>query len=153
MNWEIKSYFKSFNGLRSGWPLSLFLFVVAMDSFSCSLELEIYFWLYNPFSHRISSISHLLFTDKLLVVGHVDFESAIALKHSLDFLFAYMRLEHNSKKSFIFFTKYAKTFELFCTLLNIKVYKFPLLYLGIMLIVGDFKSSHLLSSLTKFLLV
>ena len=72
VNGSPTNFFRSFRGLRQGDPLSLYLFILGMESFSLLLERAVvggFFFGYKLVGRNgeVIQITHLLFVDDALV--------------------------------------------------------------------------------------
>nr|GFB22998.1 RNA-directed DNA polymerase, eukaryota, reverse transcriptase zinc-binding domain protein [Tanacetum cinerariifolium] len=64
--------------LRQGGPLSLFLFIIAMEGLHVSMEDAMAAGFYNGFKIDILNLSHLFFADDALFIGlHIDCNIAL----------------------------------------------------------------------------
>lgn len=142
LNGEIKGFFRSSNGLKQGCPLSLFLFTIAIDYFSCFLDDVVRKNDFPPYSIKDYGVSHLLFADDLLVVGEASMATAHSLNKCLTVLADTMGLVVNRGKSVICYTSGAKEGSAISNSLNINSGNFPFTYLGIPLALGKLNAIH-----------
>ncbi|XP_019253989.1 PREDICTED: uncharacterized protein LOC109232696 [Nicotiana attenuata] len=104
INGEPAEPFPAAKGLRQGDPMSPFLFAIAMEYLSRSLnglrkEKE---FKYHPRCAK-HGITHLSFADDLLLFARGDMTSITQLQHCLNHFYAASSLKANHEKSSIFF--------------------------------------------------
>lgn len=138
-NGIIKGFFSSSNGLWLGCPLSHFLFTVVMDSFSFLMDCDVDLHQYTPLSIGPCKVSHLLFTDAMLVVGKANFSSVSSLKSILADLESYMGLCINKDKSNLCGNHLQTFTRLIHDELGLISGNFPLNYFGLPLMAGALK--------------
>lgn len=148
LNGNLAGYFKGANGLRQGDPLSPYLFVLAMEVFY-KLMLE-----YTKagfgfkFHHRCSKlqITHLCFTDDLLIFSEADKSSISIIQAPLREFESLSGLKVNPSKSSMFCSGISLSMKAaLLDSLQMKEGKLPVRYLGVPLIsskmfADDYKS-------------
>ena len=140
-NGESVGYFDGARGLRQGDPMSPYLFVLVMDTFSQLLHHNIrngsfkYHWKCDRLH-----ISHLCFADDLLILFNGDAESASLIRQSLDQFFLLTGLQANNGKSCLFFSNVDNNMvDQILTTLNFVKGQLPIRYLGVPLITSKLK--------------
>lgn len=107
LNDSLVGYFKGENRVRQGDPLSLFLFVIAMEVLSRLLEIAARHGIFK-FHPKYSKVkfTHLIFADDLLIFvkGYVD--SVLGIKCLLDEFYFIYGLQLNASKNEFFLQGY-----------------------------------------------
>nr|GEY90012.1 RNA-directed DNA polymerase, eukaryota, reverse transcriptase zinc-binding domain protein [Tanacetum cinerariifolium] len=105
INGDRHGYFKGGRGLRQGHLISPYMFTMVMEVFNLTIRQYVkecdgfkYHWGCSQLK-----ISHLCFTDDLLVLFHVDVKSVKVVKGALDHFCNMLGLKPNMGKSTIFF--------------------------------------------------
>ena len=136
LNGGLVGYFRGARGVRQGDPLSLYLFVLAMNVLSRLLDAAARYGVfsYHPMCKRIN-LTHLCFADDLLIFSKGNLESVIGVKKILCLFYAYSGLQLNCGKSELFHTGISRTMmEEIQYTTGFKLGKLPVRYLGIPLI-------------------
>ncbi|GJS30412.1 RNA-directed DNA polymerase, eukaryota, reverse transcriptase zinc-binding domain protein [Tanacetum coccineum] len=124
-------------GLRQGDPISPYLFTLVMEVFTLILKNKIQNS--NRFKYHAGckeiSLTHLCFTDDLLVMSYGDAQSVKVIKESLDVFSNVSRLKPNMNKSTIFFGNVdIGEMNRILDIVPFQVRRFPMRYLGVPLI-------------------
>lgn len=100
LNNKVKGYFFHFiNGLQQGCPLSLIHYSINLNSFSCILDREINYFIYNTICYGHYQIFQFLFVDILIVTGVLNLTTTKSLKITSKNFKNFMELEHIQSKS------------------------------------------------------
>ncbi|KAG8490243.1 hypothetical protein CXB51_015601 [Gossypium anomalum] len=99
--------FKPIRGIREGYPLSAYLFVLCMDWLGHIIqkEMEIGNWDFIRLSHNGPVISHLFFADDLVIFGTTNLDQARLLDSILNQFYEISGHKISVGKSNIFFSK------------------------------------------------
>ncbi|GKD82445.1 RNA-directed DNA polymerase, eukaryota, reverse transcriptase zinc-binding domain protein, partial [Tanacetum coccineum] len=133
LNGERHGFFKGGRGLRKGDPLSPYLFTLVMEVFNLIIQQEIKENRRFKYHHGCKEleITHLCFTDDLLVLCHGDVNSVNVIKKALDKFSSVSGLCHNLGKSTIFCGSMDRaTIDDILHILPFKKGKIPVRYLG-----------------------
>ncbi|KAL9660482.1 hypothetical protein QQ045_025297 [Rhodiola kirilowii] len=148
VRWDGNSYdfFKSYQGVRQGDPLSPSLFIIAMDCFSRSLNAAVSLRTILPYYTKCRNVlvNHLLYADDLLIFTNVYKRSIANLLSLIDQFCIASGQSLNPAKSQIFFSDLIPQ-ERKTTLLHLTHFQegsFPVLYLGAPLFNGMAKIEH-----------
>ncbi|KAK2662114.1 hypothetical protein Ddye_000688 [Dipteronia dyeriana] len=114
INGELVGFFSGKRGLRQGDPMSLYLFAIAIKVLSKLLANHImdthnfkYHWRCDKLK-----LSHLYFTDDMIMFCHGSYHSTLVLKLALDEFFLLSGLCANHAKSNIFISGAPVAFRL-----------------------------------------
>ncbi|KAK1407239.1 hypothetical protein QVD17_38853 [Tagetes erecta] len=121
-------------GLRQGDPLSPFLFVIAMEAWSCILrkanEVGIFHGMQLP--NNGSLISHFLFADDVIIISQGNENSFRNIGRSLRGFYLISGLKVNLEKSSLYGLGWGNSDLLsMASIIHCKVGDFPLTYLGL----------------------
>lgn len=141
--------FKSSNGLRQGDPLAPYLFVIAMEGLSAMLN-------HAKANKRISvpivgndiSVSHILYTDDLLIFSRSNSKEAAEIKSIMEEFATYSGLKMNPEKSQLFLNSKCNEHCLE-KILNITKHDLPIKYLGLPLFAGHLNQTLCLPLIDK----
>jgi hypothetical protein len=137
LNGTLEGYFKGKRGLRQGDPLSLYLFVLAMEVFSKIMADHTGVDSGFKFHPRClkQKLTHLCFTDDLLIFSEASVKSISIIKDALIEFEELSGLKANPSKSFLFCSGVSeRTKLLLLGDLNMNEGHFPIRYLGVPLI-------------------
>ncbi|XP_020678527.1 uncharacterized protein LOC110096783 [Dendrobium catenatum] len=127
----LEGYFNSTSGIKQGYPLSPYLFCIAMDVFTCMID--------NPSAterfigvHRKNlAISHLLYADDLLIFGEASTYNCNLLVDIIEGFAQLSGLLVNHEKSNLIISKSISNPMEICEALNISSFGDKMTYLGI----------------------
>lgn len=99
-------FFKSNRGLRQGVPISLYLFCLVMEVFSCLLEKELERGTISLITKcKCIQLSHLIFADDLMIFSKADSQSLNSIESVLRTFSLLSGLHVNQEKSSQIFTR------------------------------------------------
>jgi len=125
-------FITSTRGLRQGYPLSPFLFSMALEFFSIHMHLATESGRIHPLKRNVElHVSHLLFADDMLVFYRADKSSVHELNKLLEQLHLNTGLQVNRGKSKIYFSKSCKYKNELASILGVPISSFPTKYLGL----------------------
>ena len=136
INGSLSVFFQSLRGLRQGDPLSSYLFVIAMEVFSCLLRMAISGdflsrWRVRGRGGEGILISHLLFADDTLVFCEESHDQLTHLSWLLMWFEACSRLRVNLEKSKLILMGRVHDIKDLALELSCKVGGLPSCYLGL----------------------
>ena len=136
-------FFHSNRGIRQGDPLSPYLFVIAMEFWSISMDLAVAKGTIHPLKRGSpNQISHLLFADDMLVFCRADKKSLKELGNLFDVLKCNTGLSINKEKSKVFFSKGCKHKTELADVLGCSHGALPVKYLGLPLSINYVKPNN-----------
>ncbi|XP_039001981.1 uncharacterized protein LOC120128362 [Hibiscus syriacus] len=135
-NGTLIGYFKGARGVRQGDPLSLYLFILAMNILSRMLNLaaEREMFGFHP-KYRKIGLTHLSFADDLLIFCKGNIDSVVGVLTILDRFYEVFRLKLNPAKCEIFAAGIpSRTVENLRIITGFQIRSLPIRYLGIPLV-------------------
>jgi hypothetical protein len=133
VNGDLYGFFKGQYGVRQGDPLSLYLFIACMEYFSRMLKQSTRHTDFNFHPKCFAlGVSHLAFTDDVLLLCRCDMQSVSILNQQL-LAFGWMSsLDTNATKSSIYFGGVGESVKLaILRLTSFLEGSFPFRYLGV----------------------
>nr|GEX92818.1 hypothetical protein [Tanacetum cinerariifolium] len=137
VNGERFGYFKGGRGLRQGDPISPYIFTMVMEMINLMVKDEIRKEKAFKFHFGCKKlrITHLCFTDDLIMFSHGDRVSVLTLKSALDKFSAISGLHPNLGKCTMFYRSLDDdTKNEICSIFPFKEGKLPMRYLGVPLV-------------------
>ena len=134
INGETTPSFPLANGVHQGDPLSPYLFAVVMQVLSSMFKQAEQNGELVPMACGSTAVSHIIFTDDLMVFLKADKKNARGLKKILDDFSARSGLNINFPKSAIYFGGMVKDRRWIETHLSLSVGEHPVSYLGLPLL-------------------
>jgi len=136
VNGALCGYFKGYNGLRQGDPLSPYLFVIILEVLSVMLarasKLPSF---HNHWKTDALSLSHLCFADDLIIFCRGDIGFVNTIKNCMDLSSSQSGLRINASKSMCFLSHVPPdTSEDIMSTLGFQLGSFPAKFLGVPLI-------------------
>lgn len=101
LNGNLEGVLNSSNGIRQGYPISPYLFIISKDGLFCHMENTLGNLSFKGICVEDYIISHLMYADDLLILGHANSTNLNCLKLKLIEFFQASRLKININKSSI----------------------------------------------------
>lgn len=151
LNGTLTGNFKSSRGLRQGYPLSPYLFILVMEGLTQLLKRQS---LTNLFSFHPKcgglSITSLAFADDLFIFSKADYNSVSAIKSTLDLFQSISGLKPNLQKSMAFTSGVNSQVQAgIARILGMQLGSLPIKYFGVPLTVGKLSHANCLPLLNR----
>lgn len=147
MNGTTKGFFKPSRGLRQGDPISPYLFIIIEEVLTRLLRKKFEDGCIGSFSHPHDAplVSHLLYVDDIVVFANGSKRSMKALMDTFQLYEKWTGQVINKDKSAIFFAKHCGTIHKHevLRLSSFREGSFPIIYLGVPVVVGRLTAHHL----------